>query len=353
MNNSQYNRDQCILLGVSRVQYCPEELTPFPACLKSAANYIGIDVGYDFTMAASGAAFRLTWDEQEWNMGNVDAIFTYDNPERVFRQGIEALGCNFKLLGRDNNTRKSDFIAFIKSQIDKGNPVIALGIIGPPEACIITGYRNNGETLLGWNFFQDNPEFNRDVKLDESGYFITDSWWDNPNTLAVMALEPHDGKMADIKTVLKNGIEAMEGRKSGKYAKGLLAYDAWAKAVENDSDFSEDLILPLLAERLITHYDAVDCITDGRYNAALFMRKAANQYPEHKLLFEQAANYFMKVYELHARFFEVAGGFERGETQMRNFAKPDVRMKTGQIIRQAKVYDEKAFAIMKQLAEVL
>lgn len=100
-----------------------------PACLKASANYIGIDVSYDYTMAASGAAFRLTWDETEWN------------------------------------------------------------------------------------FFQDNPEFNRDITIDESGYFISEHWWDNMDTVAVMALVPTDSKKADIKTILNNAIEAMKGRK--------------------------------------------------------------------------------------------------------------------------------------------
>lgn len=342
-----------ILLGVPRVQYSGEELTPFPACLKACANYLGIDVTYDYVMAASGAAFRLTWDERGWNLGNVDAVFTYDEPERVFRQGIEALGCSYRFLGRDGSTQKSDFIAFIKSQIDQGNPVIALGIIGPPEACIITGYRNNGEILLGWNFFQDNPEFNRGVTFNESGYFITDSWWDNPETLGVMALEPVDGKRAEVKTILKNAIDAMTGRKHGVFAKGLLAYDAWIKAVENDSDFSENLILPLLAERLFTHGDAIDCITDGRHNAAIFLKKAAAQMPELKQLFEQAAASFMKVYSLHTKLFEAVGGWERGETQMRNFAKPEVRKTTAALIRQAKEHDEKAFGVLQQLVEAL
>ncbi len=129
MKSSQCNQDQAILLGVPRVQYCPEGLTPFPYCLYACANYMGINVTYDYTMAASGAAFRLTWDETSWNMGNVDAICTYDEPERVFRQGVEALGCKYKLLGRKKDTQKSEFIAFIKEQIDKGNPVIALGLL--------------------------------------------------------------------------------------------------------------------------------------------------------------------------------------------------------------------------------
>ncbi len=353
MKSSQCNQDQAILLGVPRVQYCPEGLTPFPYCLYACANYMGINVTYDYTMAASGAAFRLTWDETSWNMGNVDAICTYDEPERVFRQGVEALGCKYKLLGRKKDTQKSEFITFIKEQIDKGNPVIALGIIGPPEACIITGYRDGGQTLLGWNFFQDNPEFNSGITFDESGYFITERWWENPDTLAVMSLEPANGKIFDAKTIISNALEVMVGRKKGNYAKGLFAYEAWAKAVSNDSDFSEGLILPLLAERMFTHGDAIDCIADGRYNAAVFIKKAAAQYPKHQSLFEQTAKHFMAVSELQKELFEVTGGWERGESQKRQFAKTDVRKKTVQLIGIAEENDKKAFDILKQLAAVL
>lgn len=353
METPRLDQDEAILLGVPQVQYGPESLTPFPCCLKACANYIGIDVSYDYVMAASGAAFRLTWDETGWNLGNVDAIFTYDDPVRVFRQGIEALGCHFQILWREKDTPKSAFISFIKNQINKGNPVIALGIIGPPEACIITGYRNDGETLLGWNFFQNNSEFSGSITFDDSGYFVTEHWWDNPETLAVMSLEPGDGNKANLNTMIGHAVEAMTGRKHGNYAKGLLAYDAWMKAVANDKDFSDGLVLPLLAERLFTHDDAIDCLLDGRYQAAVFLNKAAEQYPEHKSLFEQAAKHFMAVYELHAKLFEVLGGWERGEAQMRQLAQSDVRKQTVQLIHQAKESDEKAYAILKQLAEVV
>lgn len=163
---------------------------------------------------------------------------------------MEALGCQFNFLGRKKDTLKSEFIAFIKEQIDKGNPVIALGIIGPPEACILTGYFDGGDTLLGWNFFQDNPEYNPNVTFDESGYFITKHWWDNPDTIAVISLEPSGHKKFDVKTILNNALEAMAGRKDGAYAKGLLAYEAWEKAVRNDEEQSLYICFGLfMAER--------------------------------------------------------------------------------------------------------
>jgi len=88
----------------------------------------------------------------------------------------------FSFLGREEDTTKEDFISFIKKHIDEGYPCIALGIIDPLEACIITGYRNNGEELLGWNFFQEDPEFSSGIKIYESGYFICSNWWENTDT---------------------------------------------------------------------------------------------------------------------------------------------------------------------------
>lgn len=57
---------------------------------------------------------------------------------------------------RKDNTKKEDFITYIKSNIAKGYPIIALGIIGSPEPCIIAGYEANGDIVVGWNFFQND-----------------------------------------------------------------------------------------------------------------------------------------------------------------------------------------------------
>lgn len=78
-----------------------------------------------------------------------------------------------------------------------------------------TGYHENGEVLLGRNFFQDSPEFAADLQFDVSGYFISRHWWENADTVAVMSLGNRTG-------------DPYSG--CGNYAKGLLAYDAWKEA---------------------------------------------------------------------------------------------------------------------------
>jgi len=343
--------NESILLGVPKVEFGENGITPFPMCLKSCANYLGMDVGYDYLMAACGAAFRLNWNTEIWDGGAVGTFFTFDDPAKIFRLGVESLGCEFEMINRSEATEKQEFIDFIVHKINAGIPVIARGVIGPPEECIITGYREGGNTLLGWNFFQDNPMFNGGVAFDESGYFITDKWWENPDTNAVMSVGDVTKEKFSPKIILSNAIEVMTGRVVGSYAKGIAAYDAWAKAILDDSGFSENSVMPILAEHLMCHGDAMDCIADGRYNAASYIKSLV--LPAHQELLNEAAVQFEKVSATFWKMTKVLGGVERGETEMRMFAKPEVRRQLAQIIFEAKAADENALNIIKKLVEVL
>ena len=330
---------------------------------------MGIDLDYDDAIVICGAAFRLVWDTTAWNGGNVDVLLGFDDPAMTFKSGIESLGRKFTLLGRDGSATtaepkkfdaqisddvklKDRFIAFIKESIDNGVPVIALGIIGPPEACVIAGYRDNGQTLLGWNCFQDSPEFAASISIDESGYFATSSWWENRDTVAVMSIGEETGSPASLKAIVERAILALEGRQFGKYAKGLAAYDAWKKAISDESQFSENMVIPLQAERLMCHGDGMDCVADGRKSACKYFRKIAAQNPEQLLLEKIAEQFGVSATAAHM-MFDTLGGWERGEAQMKAFMKPEIRRRLVELIDDCKAADEKALALMKELANTL
>lgn len=363
----QQSENSVVLYGVSRVEYGPDGCTPFPMCLKSCANYLGQDIGINHTMVSTGAAFRLTWDTTSWNGGNVDVMHTLDNPEKVCRLGVEALGREFSIITRAKNhtdikfnncpktDNKEDFKSFIRERIDKGFPCIALGIIGPAEACIITGYRDNGDTLLGWNFFQDAVEFASHVTFDQSGYFITNQWWENDSTVAVISMSEIVTQPISTRKILENAISVMTGRtdkNAGKvFAKGISAYDAWKQAIINEADFAPNAILPILVERLMCQGDAMDCLADGRYNAAEFMKKTAVELPQCADLCKCAGENFMKVSQNIWKMAELLGGYAREEKQIFNFAKPEVRKQIAVLIDECKAADNKALDAIKSIVE--
>jgi len=342
-----------VLYGVPKVHYGAfGGCTPLPIAMKAAANYMGMELDYAEAIAFCGAAFRLTWNETCWDGGNVGDTFAFDDPTKVLRMALESLGCEYNCIGRDEATRKSDFIDFIKSKIDKGIPVMARGVIGPPEMGIIAGYRNKVDTLLGWNVFQEYQDVAKNVRFDDSGYYITSHWWENPDTNMLMAYGEVTGQRFSVKTIVQNAIEVMTPRRHGDYAKGGYAYDAWKKAILNESEFAENMITPLLVERLMCHGDATDCLMDGRYHAGAFFKKLAEKEPGQPL-YGQLASQFDAVAKIVHKMFEAIGGWERGETQMKEFAKPEVRGQLGELIDECKVADEKALALLVKLEAAL
>ena len=342
-----------VLYGVPKVFYgAYGGVTPLPICVKAVANYMGIDLDYSEAIVNCGAAFRFTWNEKYWDGGNVDAIFAFDDPSKLYRCAIESLGYEFNMLGRSQSTKKSEFMEFIKARIDRGIPVIALGVIGPPEAGIITGYRDNGNTLLGWNLFQEVPEYAATVGFDESGYYVTDKWWENRDTVAVMSLGEATGKKISLKTVVENAIEVMTPRRTGDHAKGGYAYDAWKRAILDESQFGNDMIRPLLAERIMCQADAMDCLADGRNNAYEYFRKLADESREQPL-FGQIAEQFGEVKTCAIKMYQILGGWERGEKQMQALAERENRVEIGKLIDKCKAADEKALDLLHKLLQSL
>ena len=58
---------------------------------------------------------------------------------------------------------KEVFRRQIIESIDKGKPVVAFGVEGPTEACIITGYDQDGDVLIGWSMIQEHLDPVHDI----------------------------------------------------------------------------------------------------------------------------------------------------------------------------------------------
>jgi AraC-like DNA-binding protein len=349
----------CVLYGVQKVQYRYEECTPFPAALRSCLNYMGQEIRYAYLMAATGAAFRLRWHTSQWDGGNVDIMNVFDAPEESLVRGFRAAGRSFTVLRRESGATKADFIAFIRAEIDEGRPVIAFGIIGPPEACIITGYRVGGDTLLGWNFFQENPEFGGGCAIDESGYFMTDGWWENPSTVMLMSIGEACGELPDASEIMRTGLEILE-RELVTHANGCThhggqaAYRAWAAAFSNDADFPAGMPLPQLFERLMCNNDAFTMVAEGRAYAAVWMKEVADSLEgsgksELAELARKAAECFDGEYALVSEMFTMPEYREPGEKQALALADPAFRKKLVERILRAAELDRAAADAIRDL----
>jgi AraC-like DNA-binding protein len=351
--------DGCVLYGVQKVEYKSEEYTPFPAVLRSCLNYMGQEIRYAYLMAATGAAFRLRWNAACWDPGNVDIMNVFADPEEAFARGFRAAGRSVSIMRREAATTKADFAAFIRAEIDEGRPVIALGILGPPEACVIAGYRDGGDTLLGWNFFQDFPEFGGGGVKDESGYFVTDAWWDNPSTVTLMSIGEECAELPDASEILKMALDVLS-RETIAHANGCshlggqAAYRAMAASFARDGDFPPGMPLPQLFERLMCFTDALTMVHEGRGCAATWLKELATSLDAEgkgnlASLARKAAGFFDGERALVDEITSLPGYAEPGEKRALALAEPSFRKEIVARILRAAELDQAAATAIREL----
>lgn len=137
MNKVGQEKDQngVILYGVPKVSYFKREeieLTPFISSLRACLTYMGQDISYARLMVGSGAAFRLMWNTEYWDGGNVDILCMSENPFEPLQRAYETAGREYTLLPKAKDlSNKEECIKLIKNEIDNGKPLIGFGIIGP------------------------------------------------------------------------------------------------------------------------------------------------------------------------------------------------------------------------------
>src|SRR5689334_15475790 len=96
-------------------------------------------------MGITGAPFRRLWNPDDG--GNVGLLYFRDP---AFRLAFDALGYEWRSVPAD----KAAMIAAIQESLARKVPPISFGILGPPEAGIVTGYDQGGVVLYGWSYFQ-------------------------------------------------------------------------------------------------------------------------------------------------------------------------------------------------------
>ncbi|MCL2500310.1 MAG: helix-turn-helix transcriptional regulator [Defluviitaleaceae bacterium] len=356
--------NECILLGVPHPEFGGlAGSLPFPIVLRNCLNYMGQQIDQSFILTASCAAFNMRWNLSKWDEGQHDIQLTYKEPYKVFERGFQAAGRSYKMLKRDDSD-KDGFKSFIREEIKAGRPVIALGIVGPPEACIIAGYKDDGDTLLGWSLFQKDAAFKKGVRYHENGYFITKSWWENKCTTLLMSIGEEQKPLSDDADILRTALEVMthdnfiaSDDEKSEIACGQAAYNAWAKRIDDDTNFAPNQLLPLLRAKYACHQDGQIMVGAGRQAAIEYLKSVRERHPEVSELCDKASAYlniaFSAVaWEMHPLMSQDKRGMSH-EKKLTKFAERETRTQLVGLIRKAQENDYKAQGIIEKIVRQL
>ena len=234
-------------------------------------------------------------------------------------------------------TDEEGFRKRIVESIKNRCPIIAFGVIGPPEACVITGYEDEGELLIGWSFFQDEVIGQPGVEFLPDGYFRKRNW--EADTWSMMAIGDKLGtpdRRAAYIDALKWALHVMREptRYKGERHNGIAAYDAWAEHVLRDDEVAggtTDRNDPFGA-----HSDAVDVVAEGRHYGSVFLRQVAEVLSEAKNDLMLAAEACKAQHDLMWEIWKLVGGNRRGAEQRTAFLKPEVRQAIVPLILKAR-----------------
>lgn len=159
-----------LIPGLQKVDWADtQRQNEFVNSVISALNGLGEKLDYDYVCAVSGSAFRTSFSMQGWNHGNYHVSMAPMIIEHTFKM----LGYEVTQHTRSNFDTDSQLMM---DSIDKGVPAITLeGVIDCADACVISGYDNDGQVLLGYNPFMD-VEDDHDEAPDNTGYFRKSDW---------------------------------------------------------------------------------------------------------------------------------------------------------------------------------
>ncbi len=347
-----------LFAGVPRVQFyrggprCPEDVG-FPSSLRAALEYLGeflgcrhlsqqsagwaLNCGYAYLIGVSGWGFAHVFTPGG-DPGDSDIRRISADPEEPFRRAFAAVGHAYEWLPNDGHTETEALFRqkIIASLRDKGRPVLALGVVGPPECGLVTGYDEGGDVLMGWSFFQDEAEFAPNVGLEPTGEYRQRGWFAQTEGLICIgdAVEgPARGE--SYRAALRWALELARTPQVGQRATGLAAYDTWAHYVLDDAPLAE-ADLGALWQRFNPHNFAVGNVAEARWYGSLFVSQIAQDEPQMAESLLRAAACLAAEHDLMWKIWGLVGGIGADEAKVRQFAEPGIRQQIAEVIYTAR-----------------
>lgn len=353
--NIQGGFNMSVKLDVRSVGFLPNlkndmrspESFALPACMTSLMEYIGEDAKwqtihahdreytkrklYDAILAATGMAFGLLWHKENCP-SSFDLTQVNDHDATIF-YAFDYVGYNCEIVEKTD----SDFHemkSLITQSIDAGRPVLAFGIVGPPECSIVCGYDSGGDTLFGWSHFQSYQP----ADCENNGMFRKSDWYTDIWKI-VLCRDKKEPK-TDLKDIIRRGIAITTANELDGFYSGASAYDAWAKYVADPA--YESMSDDELRDKYWFHHTLVGNHAEARCYLGDFLRETAeNDEHLHKI-----ANLYSKIHDTCWQIWGAAGGINAvdGYKCLRD------KTKRGELVDLIRKIEKLDFSAVKELS---
>ncbi len=331
--------------GVRKVSWDTGEMCEFASALVSAMGCLGESIPYHYIMGTSGVAFRFTLSPGEWEFGNYSIRNISADPDEPIRRAFEAVGREYAICQKGS---RQDDAAKIMDSIERGVPVLAFRVVGPSDCCIITGYDEGGEVLLGWSTYQDIPD-DHNIPHDVTGYFRKPGWHDRLDGYILIGAKVERPPLRDVYlNALKWAVHLMRTPEMAHKCTGLAALKMWAEEMTQEKYFpagDEET----LGWRYVSTTINITMLRD-HCSAEPFLRQASEDLPDFLPEVSLAADCYGEVKRLRGQLDDVISD-NFSEKAMRAIGDPDARRSFAALILQIRDTEEEAVTHIERLLE--
>lgn len=328
----------------------PEDIV-FPSCLTSLAGGIGLDVGRHVTedgwtqrrlyfdlLAYTGMGFGLLW-HRDGCCSCLDLTQVNDSHDETVERGFRGIGCGVRIMENTPETREEIRKMLIDS-IDAGRPVIAFGMVEPPESGLVCGYEEDGGVLLGYDAFQNQFP----CEKNESGMVVLRNWTKIWKFAFVHGTPtPVDRDAGDFRReVAAHGVKIMEKTESRGYPAGQAAYRAWRDYVSENSLPPEEI-----RARHRLHHLLVGNLAEARYFTGVYLAESPKESPA-----ARAGELFREIHDRCWKIWGVLGEYgEPEESLSEKFVLPENRARIAEYIDEIARLEQTAVSWLKKAAK--
>lgn len=229
-----------VLEGITPIGFDKTSVIPYVGVLRGVIEFLDrSDSGISncWWLSMTGAAYMLFWD---WcSFGDNPLVAGEISLKRIF----DTFGYDYEYVldpshdGVPPTYSKDFYKAKIVDSIDKGLPVITIGVMDPPHPSIVSGYDRGGDVLYARSYFNDH-RFNPD---ENTGYLQTDDWYERCYGLILIKGRRHQ-RLNDkelLREALGLAVRFMTTStyelRGVRYYSGAVCYDRMEEVLLDDS----------------------------------------------------------------------------------------------------------------------
>lgn len=274
-----------IVENVDRLRFGEGKDCSWAGALLASFHANGIEAAYETLMGVSGACWRIAF-APIWDYSSADGLVAFDYAAPAFR----AYGIRPAWADRISRGERKLEKQRIMESIQRHELPVAINLRVAPEWGVITGYLDNGNTLLCRSYFDDetftklqhDPAFQEDMKATK-GYLYADNW--------PFAIVHFDGRVP-VPSALENLLvslqlrnDSMNLKESRGYMLGYQALEAWREGLLDENWYLAAAAGDADRRRSVNHF-CMTALTDARRSAAAYLQQCCS-LPEAAPIMEQ------------------------------------------------------------------